>query len=376
MKLIGGEGLLNAPHPTAGKEQDGVYMLFTDESSTLDYPFHMPPPDVFDSMSGRVDSLSYYASQTPQDFNQDLPPSLSPGECLICYSPIVTGWRHPSCTEHKFCEECIINYLELKITEAQVLTLRCPGAGCPHLLSDSQVSAVVPHLFAKYSKFKLYAQLSQDPSVRWCTVANCEGIMKGSDDKPQMTCPVCLRQQCFICGSDWHPKQSCDQIIETSYAGWAKDKEVQTCPNCRSRIEKTEGCNHITCSVCYHQWCWLCRQTYTRQHYNPMNPLGCPNLQSSDVSRSSYPMWRIYLMRLRILLFFLVCLVLSPLAIALAPSVFVTLRFWSKLRRQQACWKMVIRASFVFVFVLALTPLIYLVAVPIGAKTLLLRICR
>lgn len=32
---------------------------------------------------------------------------------------------------------------------------------------------------------------------------------------------------------------------------------TQPCPGCGSRIEKNGGCNHMSCSVCRRQFCWV-----------------------------------------------------------------------------------------------------------------------
>ncbi|KAI3660656.1 hypothetical protein MP638_004648 [Amoeboaphelidium occidentale] len=33
---------------------------------------------------------------------------------------------------------------------------------------------------------------------------------------------------------------------------------TKACPTCGTRADKTGGCNHMQCSVCYEHWCWLC----------------------------------------------------------------------------------------------------------------------
>jgi len=38
-------------------------------------------------------------------------------------------------------------------------------------------------------------------------------------------------------------------------------------------IEKTAGCNHMTCKVCRHEFCWLCGGNYSSSHFSGV--LGC-----------------------------------------------------------------------------------------------------
>ncbi|GMM32676.1 hypothetical protein DASC09_000010 [Saccharomycopsis crataegensis] len=38
---------------------------------------------------------------------------------------------------------------------------------------------------------------------------------------------------------------------------WIK-LNTKACPLCKISIEKNEGCNHMTCRSCQHQFCWVC----------------------------------------------------------------------------------------------------------------------
>ena len=44
---------------------------------------------------------------------------------------------------------------------------------------------------------------------------------------------------------------------------------------CKAKIQRIEGCNHMTCYVCHYEWCWICLGEGSPEHWNPLNPLSC-----------------------------------------------------------------------------------------------------
>ena len=64
--------------------------------------------------------------------------------------------------------------------------------------------------------------------------------------------------------------------------GWfyvCMNLDVQKCPRCKVKIEKAEGCNHMTCQSCKYEFCWICRGPYSDDHFEPWNIFGCPGAQ-------------------------------------------------------------------------------------------------
>lgn len=67
-----------------------------------------------------------------------------------------------------------------------------------------------------------------------------------------------------------HNHLSCDDIINM------KEKDpneilikmtTQKCPNCPTLIEKNDGCNHMTCKQCKHEFCFIClKKWYCSEH--------------------------------------------------------------------------------------------------------------
>ena len=67
----------------------------------------------------------------------------------------------------------------------------------------------------------------------------------------------------------WHQNISCKENmkqlrkLDKKTEKWRRKHEVKICPRCRIGIEKIDGCNHISCSNCSFQFCWVCQKEYT-----------------------------------------------------------------------------------------------------------------
>jgi hypothetical protein len=51
---------------------------------------------------------------------------------------------------------------------------------------------------------------------------------------------------------------------------------MSKCPKCKAMIMKQDGCQHMTCSICNYEWCWVCGLPYKSiVHYAVIGGLAC-----------------------------------------------------------------------------------------------------
>jgi hypothetical protein len=195
--------------------------------------------------------------------------------CVVCFDEITTSTSISRCSESHICFPCLMSYLESEINQAHVdpkgsikcfcgnaCSTRIPSDGILHVLFSSGHSEISP-IVEKYHQFRQNAEIAADSKKHQCS--NCGKI--ASLDKyltHKAICGSCDYVLCSLCGQQHSSyftgcSQSDDgfEVWKSSHGGKCKK-----CPNCRHHIEKNGGCNHMTCSFCEHEFCWLCKSPY------------------------------------------------------------------------------------------------------------------
>jgi len=123
-------------------------------------------------------------------------------------------------------------------------------------------------LIRKYKRFKTELEILNDPNKKLCPFPECDSYLELKDIKIKEV--TCLNKHtfCFLCLQKPHGKLPCNENLDKSIIEFAKKNFVKKCPKCSIITEKTSGCNHIICSKCNYQWCWLCNGKYINGHYN------------------------------------------------------------------------------------------------------------
>ena len=235
---------------------------------------------------------------------------------------------------HRTCLECMQRYLKTEINHSR-LNIKCPI--CSEPLSPSTIRRLLrdDKFYTKYQNFMLRKVLAAEPDARWCPAPDCgyAVIANGCASCPRLVCgrEGCNTAFCYHCKQEWHPNQTCStasiqrnkrglvldelnisDLIEESIQSQAttsdsrirktskssqqstiKADDIKECPVCSSRIVKMNdgSCNHMTCSICETEFCWLCMKEISDLHY--FSPSGCTFWGKKPWSRKKKLLWRL-----------------------------------------------------------------------------------
>ena len=145
-----------------------------------------------------------------EDNNLEIPLISKTQECPICQVNN-SSYTIPQC-QHNFCESCLNTYLNIKITEGNVLVINCPETDCKQQLTNSQIQELTSEdLFSKYTEFYNKKSLESNIYFRWCPLKQCKGYDLYTNSY-LLTCNQCSHKFCFLCSDPWHSNKKCKEI--------------------------------------------------------------------------------------------------------------------------------------------------------------------
>jgi E3 ubiquitin-protein ligase RNF14 len=217
---------------------------------------------------------------------------------------------------HAFGQACLHEYWAYHIQAGSVEGVRCPEPKCDTQPPSTTLESIVGHaLTERFVRVARLRAAEQRGCVDWCPRDNC-AMPATSDGVKFAQCQQCQYAFCRLCRKLWHgsaepcKRGALDDLIEMYRAAtdeeraqmrieysvsvieqveyvieiqdrrtketelsyeWVED-QCARCPQCRSSINKVEGCNHIKCSVCTAHFCYLCSKgCYGYEHWSEHN---------------------------------------------------------------------------------------------------------
>jgi ariadne-1 len=227
-----------------------------------------------------LSKLGLTAEQSRSDQNL-LESNSGPVACVVCWDEGLAPGKAVSVgCKHWCCAVCAQSYLDGILRTKSPIGARCPKAGCKLLLPiDSWKRLASPSSFALFERKVVGAFIAESSlGFRWCAnPRGCGGIVR-AEHVPEtarpgfgVKCFSCSYSFCFACGAEDHNPASCDDLRQwerkckddSETANWLI-VNTKSCPQCRKATEKNGGCNHMTCSQCRHEWCWVCMGSWSQ----------------------------------------------------------------------------------------------------------------
>ena len=100
--------------------------------------------------------------------------------------------------------------------------MRCPDLGCRAALSggdiDACVDATTASAFHSRALSKLVERSAAD-GLSCCPSAGCTFIFAWDPSNRKLACPLCSKEYCLVCKTDWHRGVKCEANTATAEDG-------------------------------------------------------------------------------------------------------------------------------------------------------------
>ncbi|KAK0483859.1 hypothetical protein IW261DRAFT_985039 [Armillaria novae-zelandiae] len=209
--------------------------------------------------------------------------NVAPGShtCPVCYDDVSTPYQ--LVCEHVYCTGCLRHFLT-SAAETGIFPLVCMGneSTCGTPISIPVIQKFLPSTaFNHLLETVFTTHVDKHPQeFRYCKTPDCSQIYRRSEAVSELRCPSCFSEICSSCGEDSHERLSCEDARihnnpaeqeRLSEAWLLQQRGIKKCPTCSRLLEKTEGCNHMTCR-CGAHICWRCMGAFdVGEIYDHMN---------------------------------------------------------------------------------------------------------
>lgn len=208
--------------------------------------------------------------------------------CPVCLE-LKTTMPLPCCAL-TVCEDCLKLYVSSQVRMAKSY-VSCPSPDCTGYLEEGLLLSLMTN--EEVARYRYFLELSQlDSLTKPCPQCSHFTSIKThlpnrSEHKYKIQCNSCQFVWCFKCHAPWHNGLKCreyrkgDKLLRT----WASviehgQRNAQKCPQCKIHIQRTEGCDHMTCTQCNTNFCYRCGERYRHlrffgDHTSNLSVFGC-----------------------------------------------------------------------------------------------------
>jgi ariadne-1 len=209
-------------------------------------------------------------------------------QCEICYDELMRSDSYALPCNHAFCRTCWASYLrERFLIKSLAGRIDCPRHDCDERVLMTDVTSISEPVSVQWREAMLTVvvdkcdRFSPCPGPE-CSVVACCPKDRSTTNLGPVHCFQCGTEYCFNCKQKPHTPAGCGDFehwnrIFSSSKYWIQTN-TKPCPSCKVPIEKNMGCNHMHCSQCQFDFCWLClsplrnhMECHSCNAYNPLD---------------------------------------------------------------------------------------------------------
>ncbi|KAM9992664.1 hypothetical protein ACTFIY_010099 [Dictyostelium cf. discoideum] len=194
-------------------------------------------------------------------------------ECSICYC----DYTKPDMVElicgHSFCKRCLSHYFKTSVCDGNGCSspIVCPSHGCLNKCIDEVTieTLLQPNMVSVFLKNFAKDVIFLSANTHECPFNNCNRVVLGLRGTHKYIPYIACSDHdvfCLFCkkkGMHWPlpcSKSAYDDHDLFSYRWIVANTTI--CSKCKYPVERNQGCNHMTCIRCHHQFCYACGGDY------------------------------------------------------------------------------------------------------------------
>ncbi|KAK5059910.1 hypothetical protein LTR84_009793 [Exophiala bonariae] len=210
-------------------------------------------------------------------------------QCGCCFEETIALNRVVPCdadAAHSFCFACVSGLAESQVGLMKYEMKCMDGSACSANLSWSAVAKAVDiKTFDRLEFNKQQAEIIAAglEGLEKCPFCDFQAICDDIEIDPLFACqnPECGLVSCRKCRLENHLPKTCEQHKKDNDLGALhrveearSDAVMRTCPKCKVKIMKEDGCNKMICSTCRTFMCYECQEdlsklgTHVYDHFN------------------------------------------------------------------------------------------------------------
>ncbi|GAB1609162.1 E3 ubiquitin-protein ligase parkin-like [Argonauta hians] len=198
--------------------------------------------------------------------------------CATCGDDLNPILIFPCQKAHVMCLDCFKIYCTQYLADFRFrltndgYSIRCPAHCEGSFIQEMHHFRILGD--TKYTEYKDRAcrAFVELKDTVYCPNPSCNECFEAHKDLKEVECATCQHKFCRQCSSNAHigpcsrgPVENCDEYSEyESKAAKLIQKISKPCPKCEANVEKSGGCNHMTCR-CGAEWCWVCCKMWSSE---------------------------------------------------------------------------------------------------------------